>query len=192
MKFARQTDLFQNDKKLAPRQLTHGGRRAHGRSVRPLDRKRPVHLVLKSSLAKGKLSLLTHKLKVKKIIEERAKQFHVTIHGQENMGNHYHLVATFARREGFQDFLRTVTALIAREVTGARKGRPFGQRFWDQLAYTRVVMGRRDLGGVMNYLQKNKIEREHGALGRKTVEEYEAALTIARRKGIDVWRILDS
>ena len=192
MKTPRQDDLFQNDKKLAPRRITHGGSRAHGRATRPLDRKRSVHLVLKSSSAKGKMSLLTHKLKVKKILDDRAKQFHVKIHKQENMGNHIHVVASFARREGFQHFLRTVTALIAREVTGARKGRPFGRRFWDELAFTRVVMGWRDYRSVTNYLKKNEIEREHGALGRRAVEEYEAALVKARRKGVDVWRILES
>jgi REP element-mobilizing transposase RayT len=130
--------------------------------------------VLKASCAKGKLSLLTHKLIVKKIITERARQFRVTLHYGENMGNHLHVVATFARREDFQNFLRTVTALIARAVTDARKGKPFGQRFWDQLAYTRAITGRRDARGVQNYLQKNQIERDYGVLGRQAVEERES------------------
>jgi REP element-mobilizing transposase RayT len=188
---AKQKDLFENHKSLAPRRLSLGGGKSHAKFTRPLDRKRQVHLVLKASCAKGKLSLLTHKLVVKKIITERARQFRVTLHHGENMGNHLHIVATFGRREDFQNFLRTVTALIAREITGARKGKPFGQRFWDQLAFTRVVTGRRDEHGVQKYLQKNQIEREYGAMARQTVEEYETAMREAKRKRVDVWRILE-
>jgi REP element-mobilizing transposase RayT len=188
---AQQRDLFENQKKYAPRRLSLGGGKSHAKFTRPLNCKRQVHLVLKASCAKGKLSLLTHKLIVKKIITERARQFRVTLHHGENMGNHLHVVATFSRREDFQNFLRTVTALIARAVTGARKGKPFGQRFWDQLAFTRVITGRRDARGVEKYLQRNQIEREYGAMGRQTVEEYEAALREAKRKGVDVWRILE-
>jgi hypothetical protein len=41
------------------------------------------------------------------------------------MSNHIHIVATFQNRVALQNFLRTSTALIARAMTGARKGRPF-------------------------------------------------------------------
>jgi REP element-mobilizing transposase RayT len=157
---------------------------------------------------------------VKRILTERARQFGVVVHHYENMGNHLHLVVSFAKREGFRNFLRTVTAIIAREVTGARKGQPFVAknvginfgtdfvtnsgpnvvsnaatakrvRFWDGLAVTRVITGLRDLRGIKNYLEKNALEREIGPLSRYTVEQYEAAERKARRRGLDVWQILE-
>jgi hypothetical protein len=41
-------------------------------------------------------------------------------------------------RENFQAFLRAFAGLVARQVTGARKGKPSG-RFWDALTYSRVL-----------------------------------------------------
>lgn len=192
----RQTDFFEKQRDYAPRRHTHGGGVGGGlrKLARPLDSKRPVHLVLKSSHARGHLSFLGYKnrLTVKKILEGRARQFHVVIHRYENVGSHLHIIASFPRAKNFQNFLRTVTALIARAVTGARKGKPFGKRFWDGLAFTRVIMGWRDLQGTRGYLAKNALEREFGCLSRKTVEEYEAAQRKARLRGIDVWKILES
>jgi hypothetical protein len=133
-----------------------------------------------------------NRLEVARIIRVRARQFHIKIHHYENVGNHLHVVASFPMRELFQDFLRTVTALISRFVTGSKKGKPFGKRFWDGLAFTRVVMGHRDFRGLANYLLKNALERDLGKLSRTTVEEFEAAQRKARRQGVDVWAILDS
>lgn len=160
---------------------------------RPLDTRKPVHLVLKSSHARHAMSFLgaKNRIKILKIIKENARRFHVKIHRFENIGNHLHVVASFPRRENFQNFLRTITSLIARAVTGARKGQPFGKRFWDHLAFTRVIMGHRDLSGIKNYLSKNALEREVGGLSRATVEQYEAAERKARRRGVEVWRILE-
>lgn len=191
----RQFDFFTSQREHAPCRLTHGGRRSKGlrKIARPLDSRRPIHLVLKSSHARGRLNFLTTKNRplVEKIVREWARYFHVKIHGFENVGSHLHIIASFPKRECFGNFLRTVTALIAREVTGSRKGRPFGKRFWDDLAFTRVIAGWRDFRGMKNYLFKNHLEREIGEVSRKTVEEYERAEREARRRGVDVWRILD-
>lgn len=190
----RQTDFFESQRDFAPRRLAHGGSVSKGRRklARPLASKKPVHLVLKSSCAKGQLSLLgpRHRLGVDQTIRRWARHFAVTLHFFENMGNHLHIVVSFPRRANFQKFLKTIAAQIAKLVTGARKGHPFGKRFWDTLAFTRVITGRRDFLGMQNYLRKNEIERQVGALARQTVEQYEEALRAARRRGVDVWEIL--
>ena len=194
MSKARQRDFFTKQTDYAPRRSSLGGEtsKGHRKLRRPLDRKRPIHLVLKSSHAKGALSMLSrrNRLEVKRIFQQRARQFGVTIHGFENMGNHIHAALTFRRKEEFQNFLRTVSALIARHVTGARKGNPFGKRFWDHLAFTRVVTGLRSWKGLLGYLKKNQIEREGGQAARKAIEAYERATAKARRTGRDVWEIL--
>ncbi len=193
---AKQTDFFDQQRDFAPRRHTHGGSATQGRRKlqRPLDSRKPVHLVLKSSHAKGQRSFLgsRNKLKIASILKDRAKQFAITLHSQQNVGNHIHVVASFKRREDFQNFLCTIAALIARHVTGARKGKPFGVKFWDSLAFTRVVMGRRDQYGLLRYVDKNRIEAEVSPLARCAVEEYEAAERKARRTGRDIWDILNS
>lgn len=192
----RQRDFFDRDREYGPRRKTYGGAEQNGlrKIKRPLDHRRPVHLLLKSSHARAKLSMLSGKnrLEIKALITKWAAKFSIKIHGMENMGNHLHIIATFPRREAFADFLRTITSLIARKITGARKGRPFGKRFWDDLAFTRVITGWRDVKGVKNYLGKNAVERDVGPMARRTIEEYEEARRLASRRGVDVWEILEA
>lgn len=182
----RQSDLFSKDREYGPRRWSHGGATAQSRRkiARPLDRKKPVHLVMKSSYAKGGLSLLTAKnrLFVERTFRERARQFGITIQGFENVGNHLHAIVKFKRREHFQNFLRTVSALIARFVTGARRGKPFGKRFWNNLAFTRVVNGLKDLRGLVTYFFKNEIEREIGSEARASIEETERFIKQRKRR----------
>lgn len=123
-----------------------------------------------------------NRLEVEKIITTYAKKNFVRVHHKENMGNHLHLVMTFAKREGFQDFLRTVTCLIARHVTKARKGKPFGKKFWDHLAFTRVIQGFRDRMNMKTYLWKNEIERNYGSATRKNLEEFEKEVAQTLRR----------
>lgn len=194
MSRAIQNDFFGKNGDFAPRRYTHGGVSSTGKRKlhRPLDRKRPLHLVMKSSHAKGRLSFLGYKnrLEIERIFSRRAKQFSVTIHRFENVGNHIHAVVTFKTKEAFHNFLRTISALVARHVTGARKGKPFGKKFWDHLAFTRVVFGQRGMKALGGYMWKNELERDAGALARHAVEEYERAAARAKRTGRDIWEFL--
>jgi REP element-mobilizing transposase RayT len=111
----------------------HGGveTKGHRKLERPLSTTRPIHLVLKSHRAKGSLSFLTHKNKpvVEGIIRGKARKFGVRICQFANVGNHLHLKIRIASRPLFQAFLVSVTTLIARTLTSARRGKKFG-RFW--------------------------------------------------------------
>ena len=115
----------------------HGGDSGKGKRKveRPLSRKKWIHLVLKSDKAKGKYSFLSAKNKtvVEGLLKQKAKKFGVSVADMANVGNHIHLKIKITSRESFQKFLKSVTTLIARRVTGARKGKPFG-RFWQGLA----------------------------------------------------------
>lgn len=191
-----QRDFFQNQREHGPNRHVHGGAIDQGKRKlkRPLDPRKPVHLVLKSSHAKGKLSLLGFKNRprIEIIVRERARQFGIKLHDWQNVGNHLHLVASFKRRENLQDFLRTIAALIARHVTGARRGKPFGKRFWDRLAFSRVIFGRVGFGHARSYVVKNRIEAEEGIEARKIIEQYEDAQRKARVRNCDVWDVLAS
>ncbi len=126
--------------KVQARVQAHGGRAHVGvrKTARPLDLKKPIVVTLKSKWAKGKLSLAapSNKKSIDTIIRERADQFGITIKEIENDGSSLKIILKARAREAFQDYLRTMSALIARQVTGARRGKPFGKRFWDHLAQT--------------------------------------------------------
>lgn len=72
-------------------------------------------------------------------------------------GNHIHLLVKAPNRKSFQGFLRKLSGSIAQLVTKARKGNPVG-RFWDALAFSRVISWGKDFKSVNFYIQKNLIE----------------------------------
>jgi Transposase IS200 like len=108
---------------------------------RPVDPRKPLHLVFKSSRAKGDWSLrrFKHVEHIKKLTYSLAKQNQVKIIEYANAGNHLHLLVHAKDRNGFKSFTRTLTGLIARLVTGAKKGSPIRGKFWDSLFFSRVV-----------------------------------------------------
>lgn len=105
--------------------------------------------------------------RVSAIISKFAKKFRVRVVQFENVGNHVHLLIQSGRREDFRSFMRTIPAQIATTVTGAKKGNALKpitttaepkRKFWDSLAYSRVVHWGRDLLGLRHYLTKNAFE----------------------------------
>lgn len=101
---------------------------------------------------------------MKILVFETAKTFDVKVSQVANSGNHLHLIIQGKYRHGLQSFLRTLPALLARKITKAKKGSPQG-RFWDALAYTRVVTWGRELTALKRYLLRNDLEAV-GFLGR--------------------------
>ncbi|MBI2606208.1 MAG: transposase [Deltaproteobacteria bacterium] len=156
-KKARQLEMFEKSP------TRHGGKHSVGKrkKYRPIATKKSMHLVLRASKAIGTRSMLSraHAERIRAVIDAAAAQNHVAVAQFANVGNHLHLLIRAKTRDGFKNFLRTVTARIAILVTGAVKGRPFG-KFWDHLAFSRIVEWGRDLIGTREYLTKNQFEGE--------------------------------
>ncbi len=129
--------------------------------ARPLIEGLVHHVVFKSSKATGKLSFYVHKGLVQSLIKERAKKFYIEILDFVNMGNHLHLKVRFKDKERFQNFLRTFAAILSRKITGAHRSSSFG-RFWDGLAFTRVLMSKLEELGLRGYFEGNHRQRELG------------------------------
>jgi len=148
----------------------HGGESGVGRRKleRPLSSKRWIHLVLKSDKAKGRLSLLSapHQTYIKQLIFTKGKKFGVVIADYANVGNHLHIKIRCTSRPAFQRFLRSVTTQIARRVTGARRGKRFG-RFWQHLAYTRVLKSSLEELRLKGYFIANREEADFGPAARE-------------------------
>jgi hypothetical protein len=150
---------------------THGGSASLKRkrkTRRPLDPKHPVHLILKSTKARQKLSMLNPRVRqwIWLLVYHKADQFKVKLEGFANVGNHLHLKVKFRRREHFQKYLKSISALIARKVTDARKGKKFG-KFWDCLAFTKVIKVWAQELRLNRYIVANAIEGQHGKVWRE-------------------------
>lgn len=139
--------------------LEHGGDIALGRRkvARPIDTRRPMHLILRSSLARGQWSLrrLSNAQAIDTLRIRFARRFGVKVYRNSNAGNHLHLLVRARCRIGLQHFLRAFAGAVARLITGARRGHRAG-RFWDRIAYSRVVQWGRDFCGVNSYVLQNE------------------------------------
>jgi REP element-mobilizing transposase RayT len=127
---------------------------------RPVVTKKPMHLVLKSSMARGRYSLL-HKRNskfVSELVASLSSRWAVRIFEFSNNGNHLHLLIQARYRKGFRGFVRGVSAMTVRHVTACKKGRPLGKKFWDSIPFTRIVAWGRSFLLAKNYVVQNQME----------------------------------
>lgn len=134
--------------------------RGNPRERRPLSTKRPLHLVLRSSLARGERSFLNgrRRLAIQNLIQRAARAKGVKVYRLANSGNHLHLIVLPPSRAAFHAFIRAISGLIARLVLGAEKGRAQGIRFWDARPFTRILEWGRDYKRACSYLLQNTLE----------------------------------
>jgi REP element-mobilizing transposase RayT len=173
---SQQKDFFTSKSEHGPNRIEWGGadkkgndRRIGQRKVqRPFDRKNPISITMKASRAKDKLSMLGMKNRttVEALLEICVKQSGGKVHRFANVGNHIHLLMSFRSRRAFQSFLRSFSGRVARAITGARKGKPFG-KFWDALAHSRVIVGAKAYGAIDRYIFANQLEVDYGYEGRE-------------------------
>lgn len=150
--------------------VEHGGAQTKGKRKvhRPLSTKSWIHLNLKSDKAKGAMSFLLPKNKafIDRLLKAKAKKFGILIADRANVGNHIHLKVKISSRENFQKFLKAITALIARKLTGARRGKPFG-KFWSGLAYTKVIASFTEELNLRGYFMANRLEAKKSTKARE-------------------------
>ncbi len=142
----------------------HGGdiRKGKRKIARPFDPKKPMHLVFRSTRARGVRSMLhpKNKKRVDVLVKSVARKSGVRIYQYANVGNHLHLLVSAGVRKDLQSFLRRLSGAIALLITGARKGS--SQRFWDGLVYSRIVTWGREFKTVTLYVIRNLMEAELG------------------------------
>ncbi len=131
---------------------------SHAKEKRPITVKTPMHLVLRSDIAKGSRSLLNFERRVQKIIYRQGRKFGVKVYRLSNVGNHLHLIILPRTRRAFQGFIRAISGLVARAVLRAERGQSRGLKFWDQRPFTRVISWGRDYAKACEYLLQNTLE----------------------------------
>ena len=143
--------------------LAFGGsllKNSNAKSARPVSTKRPMHLVLRSSLATGSKSFLrsNYNARIRAVIRKQAQINGVKLYGVANKGNHFHLLVLPRSKKAYANFVRAISGLIARVVTGLERGKSksnstlskaadSGQRtaallkkkFWDQRPFSRII-----------------------------------------------------
>ena len=140
----------------------HGGEYAMGKrkKARPISTKKPIHLTLRSSCAVGVYSFRTKRNRefITALVRSLSRKWGIRIYEFSINSNHLHFAVRALTRKGFQNFLRTLGSQIATFVTGARKGRPFGKRFFDLPAFTRIAQWGKAFERLKAYVIQNVLE----------------------------------
>ena len=134
--------------------------KGNAREQRPLSTKRPLHLVMRSSIAKGERSFLHLKRskKIRDIVYGAGKSQGVKVYRFANSGNHLHLVVLPSSRDAYFRFIRSITGRVARLTLNVERGRAKGLKFWDALPFTRILEWGKDFSRVSRYLRQNVLE----------------------------------
>jgi REP element-mobilizing transposase RayT len=143
--------------------------------ARPLATNRPIHLVLKSTKAKGSLCFLNHQSHLDRTIKHLSKKWGVSIRKTAWLGNHVHLIIQIGSRFQYQGWIRELTASIVR-ILFTRTGFPRAgiggskndqiesaggeklKSFFDHRPFTRVVDWGKDYKNMVEYIVLNQME----------------------------------
>ncbi len=145
---------------------SHGGEHTKGKRKgrRPFDPKQALHVVLRSSKARGEFSLLRprHCNAIEELMDRLKKRWNIRVYRYANVGNHLHLLIRAKSLKDWQGFIREFSGGIPMIVTGARKGNPLKRSeaarlraFWDELVFTRIVAWKKDFNNVARYVCVN-------------------------------------
>lgn len=135
-------------------------KKSHAKVARPLSTKHAMHLIFRSSQARGGWNFLQpHNVAlIKKILKQQGKSFRITLLAQKNAGTCLQFVIRGKNKEEIKNFIRTISALIARYVQRVHKGSAAKKEFWDQRPFTRIVEGYTGLGVALGIIVQNELE----------------------------------
>lgn len=157
-KVKQQISFFKDDP------LAHGGdlqKRRNGRGRRPLTTRYTIHLVMRSTKAKGEWNFLKPKnrTKIKRILKKFAEKWGVQLIDGANVGNHLHLEIRLRSLQSYKPFIRAVTSAIATAISGTSRWTPKNiTRFWDHRPFTKIVKSIKQVFNLRNYMQINRLE----------------------------------
>lgn len=142
---------------------------------RPLATKSSMHLVLRSTKARGAWSMKhpRNEQKIRQLTQKFCQRYGVRLHSLANVGNHLHFHIQLANRHSYAPFIRGLTGAIAMAVSGRSRWATASQsssnpaveelgrrplRFWDCRPFTRVIISRQAWLNLRDYIQVNVLE----------------------------------
>jgi REP element-mobilizing transposase RayT len=134
--------------------------KGHAKRARPLSTKQAMHVVMRSSLAKGAWSLRTSRnLKaIERSLKKISGRFGIKVYRYAIVGNHIHLLIKLSNRFTFAPFIRAFTGMVAMLVTGSSKIKMLTEKFWDAVPWSRIVEWGKAYGVVKAYVFQNEME----------------------------------
>jgi REP element-mobilizing transposase RayT len=152
---------LQNEKSMIGKPFGGSTLRSHPKVKRPFSSQHQIHLILKSSRAKGVHSMLHPKNvdHVNRLVRQFAVENGVHLQNYVNVGNHLHLLVKCRRRRQLASYLKTITGLIPRLILGCQRGNPLSatEKFWDARPFTKIMAsGRRTFEIIRRYFDKNR------------------------------------
>ncbi len=142
-----------------------------------------MHLVVKSTLARGEWALTRHRQLVHSITHRLSRRFGVRVLQMAVVSNHLHLHIKLGNRYTYAKFIRAWTAALAMGITKvSRTNKPQALRergFWDRRPWTRILTTFTEIKSLMGYLARNVLE----GLGdnRQMLDDIFARMTRAQR-----------
>jgi REP element-mobilizing transposase RayT len=135
-------------------------RRKGRQGSRPISTKWSMHLVLRSTKATKKWSMLLprNKARIKAILNKFAKKYGVVLISGANVGNHLHLEIRLTNRHTYKPFIRAITAAIAMAITGGSRWNKLEIKFWDHRPFSRIVETWREVLSLRDYIKINQFE----------------------------------
>lgn len=153
---------------LKKEKLAFGGElmktRAGRAGRRPLATRNTMHLVMRSSMAKGAWSMARpeNRKKIDQIVRKFAAKYGVRIHSLANVGNHLHFHLQLTNLHTYKAFIRAISAAIAMAISGRSRWTAQGKtrlKFWDYRPFTRVIAGGlKAFLAVKEYIKINQLE----------------------------------
>lgn len=132
---------------------------------RPLSITHSMHLVLRSSKARGAWSFRQpgNQQRVQAITKRFLAKYKIQLLSMANVGNHLHFHLKLSALSSYKPFIRALTAAIAMAVTGASRWQPLAKhigKFWDYRPFTRLVRTLQGRLRVQDYIALNELEGE--------------------------------
>jgi REP element-mobilizing transposase RayT len=140
---SRQISFFKPTEKESGGVLAATGKR---KTARILDRRKPLHFVLKS---KKNVNLYSHRLLLRKLLFFYAKKFGVKVYKESVQKDHFHFCIKITNRCLYRGFIRALTGVISQKL---------GKGIWALKPYSRVLTWGRDFLGVLDYILLNDCE----------------------------------
>jgi putative transposase len=160
MKRSPQLKLLKNEIKAYGGELRNTRKGRQG--PRPISTKSSMHMVLRSTKARGDWSFKKRRNaeRIEEIIGRFAKKYGVHVKRIGNVGNHLHLEVQLSNRYTYKPFIRAITSAIAMAITGVSRWNraKSSEKFWDYRPFTRVIQGFKALLDLRDYIHINQLE----------------------------------
>jgi hypothetical protein len=138
------------------RRLEHGGGLEDGKrkEARPLSTQEPIYVLLRSTKARGRWDMNKKECQayIRAMVERQAESCNIELVQFLNGGDSLHFLMVVPSRASYLRFIRSVSGLVSRCVTGNQRGSAQTKKasknklkFWDVLPYTRISPGAKSI-----------------------------------------------